>query len=116
MGSVVAEKATENLTDYVMSKGAVLGLMRSASLQLGKHGIRVNSVSPGVIQTALAEKNGISAEYMEKRIGRYRSLKGATLAAEHVADAVAFLASDEAALLTGVDLAVDSGTIAMPFL
>ncbi|KAG6404840.1 hypothetical protein SASPL_132416 [Salvia splendens] len=90
IGSVSAEKAVVNLTDYVMSKRAVLGLMRSASLQLGKHGIRVNSVSPGV--------------------------KGATLTAEHVADAVAFLASDEAALLTGVDLAVDSGTIAMPFL
>ncbi|KAL1562436.1 (+)-cis,cis-nepetalactol synthase NEPS3-like [Salvia divinorum] len=114
--STVAEKATEDLTDYTMSKRAVLGLMRSASLQLGPHGIRVNSVSPGAVLTPLASMKGLLKQAdMDKDVGPYTSLKGATLTAENVADAVAFLASDEAALVTGVDLAVDSGAIAAPF-
>ncbi|KAL1555527.1 (+)-cis,cis-nepetalactol synthase neps3 [Salvia divinorum] len=114
--SATAEKATVNVTDYVMSKRAVLGLMQSASLQLGRHGIRVNSVSPGVVLTPLASKQGIETQAdVDKYISRYTSLKGATLKAENVADAVAFLASDEAAFVTGVDLVVDGGMIAMPF-
>ncbi|KAL1555536.1 (+)-cis,cis-nepetalactol synthase NEPS3-like [Salvia divinorum] len=114
--STAAEKATEDLTDYVMSKRAVLGLMRSASLQLGPRGIRVNSVSPGLVLTPLVWKIGMVTQAdSDKYMGPYTSLKGATLTAENVADAVAFLASDEAAFVTGVDLAVDCGAIAMPF-
>ncbi|XP_047951184.1 (+)-cis,cis-nepetalactol synthase NEPS3-like [Salvia hispanica] len=114
--STAAEKAMVYLTDYVMSKRAVLGLMRSASLQLGKHGIRVNTVSPGGVHTPLAAKQGMETPAdMEKYIGPYTSLKGAPLMGENVADAVAFLASDEAAFVTGVDLVVDGGMIAMPF-
>ncbi|KAG6404839.1 hypothetical protein SASPL_132415 [Salvia splendens] len=115
--TTAAEKPMMNTTDYVMSKRAVLGLMRSASLQLGKHGIRVNSVSPGMVYTPLAANNGLpTPEALEEYIGPYMSLKGETVTAENVADAVAFLASDEAALVTGVDLKVDGGIIAMPFL
>ncbi|KAG6407016.1 hypothetical protein SASPL_129996 [Salvia splendens] len=115
--TTAAEKAMQNTTDYVMSKRAVLGLMRSASLQLGKHGIRVNSVSPGMVYTPLAANNGLpTPQALEEYIGPYMSLKGETVTAENVADAVAFLASDEAALVTGVDLKVDGGVIAMPFL
>ncbi|KAL1555530.1 (+)-cis,cis-nepetalactol synthase NEPS3-like [Salvia divinorum] len=85
--STAAEKATEDFADYVMSKRAVLGLVRSASLQLGPHSWGQQCVAGD----------------------------GATLMVENVADAVAFLASDEAAFVTGVDLAVDGGMIAMPF-
>ncbi|XP_047951869.1 (-)-isopiperitenol/(-)-carveol dehydrogenase, mitochondrial-like [Salvia hispanica] len=116
MSSVVAEKATVDLIDYVMSKRAVLGLMRSASLQLGRHGIRVNSVSPGLVITPLAAKYGLVTQAdVEKHVGPYTSLKEAAITGESVAEAVAFLASDEAALVTGVDLGVDAGMIAMPF-
>ncbi|XP_047951287.1 (-)-isopiperitenol/(-)-carveol dehydrogenase, mitochondrial-like [Salvia hispanica] len=116
MASLAAVKAMANTTDYMMSKCPTLGLMECASLQLGKHGIRVNSVSPGLVYTPLAEETGFALEDMERFIGPYKSLKGATLTAEHVADAVAFLASDEAALLTGVNLVVDGGMVAAPFL
>ncbi|XP_047947565.1 (+)-cis,cis-nepetalactol synthase NEPS3-like isoform X2 [Salvia hispanica] len=116
MSSAVAEKATVDLMDYVMSKRAVLGLMRSASLQLGKHGIRVNSVSPGAVITPLAARYGlVTRADVEKHLGPYTSSKEATITEESVAEAVAFLASDEAAFVTGVDLAVDAGMIAMPF-
>ncbi|XP_047951954.1 (-)-isopiperitenol/(-)-carveol dehydrogenase, mitochondrial-like [Salvia hispanica] len=114
--STAAEKAKMDLTDYIMSKRAVLGLMRSASLQLGKHGIRVNSVSMGAVPTPLSAKHRlVTAADVDKYIGPYTSLKGTTLTGENVADAVAFLASDEAAFVTGVDLAVDGGLIAIPF-
>ncbi|XP_047951267.1 (+)-cis,cis-nepetalactol synthase NEPS3-like [Salvia hispanica] len=117
MSSATADKASMNVTDYVMSKAAVLGLMRSASLQLGKHGIRVNSVSSGAVFTPLVANDGmVTAADVGKHVAPYTSLKGATIATENVADAVAFLASDEAALVTGVDLKVDGGIIAMPFL
>ncbi|XP_047947422.1 (+)-cis,cis-nepetalactol synthase NEPS3-like [Salvia hispanica] len=115
--TTAAEKQMMNTTDYVMSKRAVLGLMRSASLQLGKHGIRVNSVSPGMVYTPLAANNGLpTPEALAEYIGPYMSLKGETVTEKNVADAVAFLASDEAALVTGVDLKVDGGIVAMPFL
>ena len=54
--SVGATMGSEMFTDYVMSKHAVLGLARSASLQLGKHGIRVNAVSPGPTMTPMLRK------------------------------------------------------------
>ncbi|XP_057810055.1 LOW QUALITY PROTEIN: (-)-isopiperitenol/(-)-carveol dehydrogenase, mitochondrial-like [Salvia miltiorrhiza] len=114
--STAAEKGGANLTDYVMSKRAVLGLMRSASMELGLHGIRVNSVSPGGVLTPIVANHGIlTAADMENYVGPFTSLKGVTLKAENVAEAAAFLASDEAAFVTGVDLAVDGGMICMPF-
>ncbi|KAL1562435.1 (+)-cis,trans-nepetalactol synthase neps2 [Salvia divinorum] len=116
MASAAAEKAAGKATDYGMSKRAVLGLKRSASLQLGPHGIRVNNVSSGVVITPLAAKYGlVTPADVEKHMGPYTSLKGATLTAENVAEAVVFLASDEAAFVTGVDLVVDGGMVAMPF-
>ncbi|KAA8542383.1 hypothetical protein F0562_023481 [Nyssa sinensis] len=51
--SVVGSKGGNRRTDYVMSKHAVIGLVRSASKQLGEHGIRVNSVSPYAVATPL---------------------------------------------------------------
>ncbi|KAG6407007.1 hypothetical protein SASPL_129987 [Salvia splendens] len=100
-----AGKASQNWTDYGMSKWAVLGLMRAASLQLGKHGIRVNSVSPAVVLTSFLVKYGIVTP------ADVDNLKGATLTTQNVA----FLASNEAVFVTGVDLAVDGGMIAEPF-
>nr|QZX44680.1 isopiperitenol dehydrogenase-like protein 2 [Mentha longifolia] len=115
-GSSAAAKGGHSVTDYVMSKHAVLGLVRSASLQLGSHGIRVNSVSPGAVLTPLAGRMGMGTPAdVESSFGRFTSLKGVTLTAEHVAEAAAFLASDEAAFVTGHDLVVDGGLISLPF-
>nr|DAD25885.1 TPA_asm: hypothetical protein HUJ06_027353 [Nelumbo nucifera] len=51
MASMVATSRAENYNDYVMSKHAMLGLVRSASRYLGKHGIKVNCVSPSALTT-----------------------------------------------------------------
>lgn len=97
-------------TDYLMSKHAVLGLMRGASVQLAEHGIRVNSVSPNGLATPLTcKKLGVSMEEAQEVYGQYARLKGVVLTPKHVADAVLFLASHESEFVTGHDLRVDGG-------
>ncbi|CAI9270768.1 unnamed protein product [Lactuca saligna] len=108
-GSVLGRLAVAQHTDYCVSKHAVVALMKSASKQLGEHGIRVNSVSPSVVATPLMcnmlEKE---AAEVEKYVEPFTSLKGVVLKAEDVAEAVLFLAS-ESGFITGHDLAVDGG-------
>ncbi|KAK2663952.1 hypothetical protein Ddye_002526 [Dipteronia dyeriana] len=65
--SVAASMGSLQYTDYTMSKHAVVGLMRSASKQLGGYGIRVNSVSPGAVATPMiCEQTGMEAEEVER--------------------------------------------------
>ncbi|KAI9174073.1 hypothetical protein LWI28_011491 [Acer negundo] len=107
--SVAASMGYPQYTDYTMSKHAMLGLMRSASKQLGGYGIRVNSVSPGLVATPLAcGMAGMEAEELERTIQSSYYLNG-VLKVKHVADAVVFLASDESDFITGHDLVVDGG-------
>ncbi|XVF50190.1 hypothetical protein PTKIN_Ptkin04bG0076300 [Pterospermum kingtungense] len=115
-GSIVCTASTtascggKNDIDYYMSKHAVLGLVRSASKQLGVNGIRVNSVSPYAVATpALCCKWGREPEEAEKLFEPNTVLKGAVLKVKHVADAVVFLASQDSELVTGHDLVVDAG-------
>ncbi|OMO92899.1 Short-chain dehydrogenase/reductase SDR [Corchorus olitorius] len=109
-GSMAASNGTKKWIDYCVSKHAVLGLVRSASKQLGVHGIRVNCVSPAGVATPMtcdALDKGVVE--VEEFFGAKRILKGVALRARHVADAVLFLASDGAELITGQDLLVDGG-------
>lgn len=108
--SVAASIGSPLHTDYTMSKHAVLGLVRSASRQLGTHGIRVNCVSPSGLGTPLmCEPYGIDAEGAEKMFAPHISLEGIVLKVNHVAEAVLFLASDASAFVTGHNLVVDGG-------
>ena len=92
-----------------MSKHAVVGLVRSASKQLGEHGIRVNCVSPhGIATPMMCKALEMEADEVEKVYEARTRLKG-VLRARHVADAVLFLASDQSAFVTGHDLSVDGG-------
>ncbi|KAA8540920.1 hypothetical protein F0562_024942 [Nyssa sinensis] len=108
--SVVATMATPIHADYIMSKHAVLGLVRSASARLGEYGIRVNCVSPSGVATPLAcNAFKMTAEEVAKTIEPKICLKGVVLTTSHVADAVVFLACDESEFITGHNLAVDGG-------
>jgi NAD(P)-dependent dehydrogenase (short-subunit alcohol dehydrogenase family) len=113
-GSVTGCHGAPRSTDYCMSKHAVVGLVRSASVQLGVHGIRefrVNCVSPGGLATPLTTQAlERSVEGVEKVYEKYRRLKGVALEVKDVADAVLFLACNE--FVTGHDLRPPWWTVA----
>ncbi|XP_038906598.1 xanthoxin dehydrogenase [Benincasa hispida] len=101
---------------YVGSKHAVLGLTRSVAAELGQHGIRVNCVSPYGVPTGLSVAHLPEEERTEDVFTDFRefakknaNLQGVELEVEDVANAVLFLASDEARYISGDNLLVDGG-------
>ncbi|KAL2539496.1 Short-chain dehydrogenase reductase 3a [Abeliophyllum distichum] len=102
-------RGSTNVTDYTMSKHAILGLVRSASQQLGTYGIRINSVLPAAVPSSRRTN-----EEIQKTFGPFTRLKDISLTVKHIADTVLFLASNDSAFVTGHDLVVDGGLISVP--
>ncbi|WP_424638649.1 SDR family oxidoreductase [Embleya sp. AB8] len=90
-----------------VAKGALLPLMRSLALELAPRRIRVNAVSPGIINTPVYCKMGVSQEMIDSW-ARDVPL-GRVGAPADIAEAVAFLASDAAGYITGDNLTVSGG-------
>lgn len=109
-GSTVSIKGTENFSVYSASKAAVRNFARSWSLDLKNRGIRVNVVSPGPVRT-----NGLGGLVPEEhRQGLFDSLAaqvplGRLGEPEEIAKVVAFLASDAASFVNGIELFADGG-------
>lgn len=96
---------------YGASKWAVRGMTKAAGIELAKHGVRVNSIHPGMIDTEMmTEVTGGDAERFE-RIERTVPLRRVA-APEEVAKVALFLASDESAYCTASEFVVDGGVIA----
>jgi NAD(P)-dependent dehydrogenase (short-subunit alcohol dehydrogenase family) len=98
---------TPNRTAYAASKGAMDAATRSLAIELGPSGIRVNSVAPGVVDTALWAKNKLIPGVVET-IERQTPLRRWAVP-EDIADVIVFLASDAARFITGETIAVDGG-------
>ncbi|RCV40301.1 hypothetical protein SETIT_9G041900v2 [Setaria italica] len=101
---------------YTASKHAVAGLTKSVAGELGRHGVRVNCVSPYAVPTALSMPHlpkGARADDAVKDFlafaGGAANLKGVDLMPEDVAEAVLYLASDEAKYVSALNLVVDGG-------
>jgi 3alpha(or 20beta)-hydroxysteroid dehydrogenase len=100
---------TENgFIAYVTTKAAVLGITRNAAMTLAKHGIRVNSVSPGYVRTAQVEHSEkTDPERVANDVAKI-PMRRMALTSE-IAKVIAFLASDESSYVTGIDMLVDGG-------
>jgi len=97
---------------YSVTKAAIANLTKTMALEYGHHGIRVNCVSPGGMDTnMIAEYQGEEAAERQRQ-GSTSSALGRIAAAREVAAAFAFLASDDASFITGTNLFVDGGVTA----
>ena len=105
IGSVGAFQGVPRMSGYVASKWAVRGLTKSAALELGAHGIRVNAVHPGQTETPMTK--GVSFNVDNIALGRVGQ-------PHDIARIVLFLASDDAAFITGADFVGDGGQLAGP--
>jgi NAD(P)-dependent dehydrogenase (short-subunit alcohol dehydrogenase family) len=92
---------------YCSSKGAVVQLVRALGQEWARHGLTVNSVAPTFVETDLTRKKFRKPEFLAYVKGRMPGGKLAT--PNHVAAAVVYLASDEAAMVNGDTLRVDGG-------
>lgn len=107
IASISAFTGNPGQTNYAASKGAAVSFTRSLAREVGPMGIRVNTVAPGLIDTEMiaslkpALVEGIIQSSSLRRIGK----------PEEVAEAVAFLASDRSAYITGQCLIVDGGIV-----
>lgn len=115
-GSVSSHKGSDWQSAYVASKFAVRGLNQTVALELGKHGITANLYSPGVIRTPLwdsIDEAVTTSEHRPRgsqlaRMPQYITL-GRTGVPGDVAGVVSFLASEDAAYVTGQSIVVDGG-------
>jgi NAD(P)-dependent dehydrogenase (short-subunit alcohol dehydrogenase family) len=96
---------------YCASKAGLLGLTRSLAHQFGPEGIRFNAVCPGYIETPMLEI-ALSVPGLREQFAKASPL-GRMGQPSDVADAVAFLMSDRASFITGTQLVVDGGNIAV---
>jgi 3-oxoacyl-[acyl-carrier protein] reductase len=107
MTSIVGLAGQAGQTNYAASKAGIIGFTKSLAKEIGSRNITVNAIAPGFIPTVLTEV--LPAEQTQAIInntplGRFGS-------AEDVAVAALFLASDEAAFITGQVLTVDGGLV-----
>ena len=96
---------------YNASKGAVRIMTKSAAVQFAPHGIRVNSVHPGILPPMRTSKASADPAWREKSLRAVPLKREGRV--EEVAHAVLFLASDDASYITGIELPVDGGYLAV---
>ncbi len=115
-GSIHSHAARALSSPYTTAKAGLLGMVKGAALEMAGHGVRVNMVAPGFIDTpllrkaldAIVPKGGVSGRDALARNIPMRRLG----ASEEVAEVMLFLASDEASYTTGASFAADGGVLA----
>ncbi len=113
MSSVNAVMAIPEILPYAASKGGINQLTKAAALSLIKHGIRVNAVGPGSIDTGMLTATNATEEAMARVMSR--TPIGRIGEPAEVASTVLFLASEEASYITGQTIYIDGGRLAMNY-
>ena len=105
ISSVNAVRGQFGQTNYAAAKAGILGFTKSLAQEVIRKGVTVNAISPGYVQTDMVM--AIREDVRQKIVAEIPA--GRLAMPEEVADAVAFLASDKAAYITGTNLAVNGG-------
>lgn len=115
ISSVTGLRAFPDVVAYNMSKAALDQLTRTVALEVASRGVRVNAVNPGVIITEVHKRAGMTDENYAKFLEHSKTTHamGRVGEAWEVARAVVFLASDNAAFITGTTLPIDGGRSVM---
>lgn len=103
--------ATPGLSPYCASKHAVLGITKTAALENARAGIRINAVCPGSIDTPMLQKAMAQGDAVATMIRASMPI-GRLGTSREIAEAVVWLCSDRASLVTGTSMGVDGGAIA----
>jgi SDR family mycofactocin-dependent oxidoreductase len=113
--SLAGKKPQPYMVHYTASKHAVTGLAKAFAAELGQHSVRVNSIHPGAVQTAMASEKmievltGLSEIYPQLATTATPFLPDGFVQCDDVANLAVFLASDEARMITGENLSIDAG-------
>jgi len=107
LSSIAGITGSPGQTNYAATKGAIISFSKALAREVGPMGIRVNVVAPGMIDTEMT--SGLKQELVDRVVGS--SALGRIGKPEEVAAAVLFLASDEAAYITGQTIIVDGGIV-----
>jgi NAD(P)-dependent dehydrogenase (short-subunit alcohol dehydrogenase family) len=117
VGSVHASVGSAGYSAYAASKGAIRSMSRVLASELSPRGVRVNVVAPGGTRTPIwsrASQNPDALDTLEPRMAR-STPTGRISEPEEVANAILFLASDEATNIQAAEIAVDGGVAGAPF-
>lgn len=105
ISSVVGEMGNPGQANYVASKAGIIGLTKTLAKEFGSRNVRVNAVAPGFVQTAMTD--ALPEDVKEKALENVPLKRFATT--QDIAEAVMFLASEDASYITGHVLAVNGG-------
>jgi A-factor type gamma-butyrolactone 1'-reductase (1S-forming) len=108
VASIGAHRGVKHVPAYSASKHGVIGLTKSAALEYGEHGIRINAVSPGAVPTELVAGPGGPVDTVSLAADAALHRMGIP---EEIANVVVFLLSDAASFMTGVTTHVDGGRV-----
>jgi 3-oxoacyl-[acyl-carrier protein] reductase len=101
IASIVGPKANAGQANYAASKAGLIGMTKTIAVEVARRGVTVNAIAPGLIQTEMTE--GLNGDLLAAVPARRAGTP------DDVAACVRFLASDEAAYITGTTLVVDGG-------